>query len=179
MKRLYFVPSLPHTQNYAWINTCPIIIVFTSIAIWKRLLIHYYNNYNIIIGVNIRLVAGLIIHSWVCNYINLVFQVWTFYLSTYIAMFLCFYLSIFLSLYLSIYLFFYLSIFLSLYLSISLSFYLSISLSFYLSIFLSLYLSISLSAYLFIFISPYLSCSIFLSPYLSCFISIPSHTPTC
>ena len=36
-----FVPSTPHTQNFVWIKTCPIIIVFKSIAIWKRLVIYY------------------------------------------------------------------------------------------------------------------------------------------
>ena len=35
-----FVPSPPHTQNLVWIKTCPIIIVLTSIAIWKRLVIY-------------------------------------------------------------------------------------------------------------------------------------------
>ena len=39
-------------------KTCPIIIVFTSIAIWKRLVIYYYDVYNLsiklaILGVNI------------------------------------------------------------------------------------------------------------------------------
>ena len=81
--------------------------------------------------------------------------------SSYLSIYLSFYLINFLSTYISICLYFYLLIFLSTYLSM----YLSIYVSFYLLIFLSTYLSIYLSFYLHIFLCIYLL--MFLSTYLS------------
>ena len=36
-----FIPSTPHTQNFVCVKICSIIIIFTSITIWKRLVLYY------------------------------------------------------------------------------------------------------------------------------------------
>ena len=111
-----FVPSPSHTQNLVWIKTCPVIIVFTSIAIWKRLVIYY----SVCISVYLHICLSLYILALI-------------YLLSYRSGCISFYLFIFMSLFLSICISFCL---------ICISFWLSV----YLSIFLTVYKKLPIAA---------------------------------
>ena len=87
------------------------------------------------------------------------------YLSIYVPIYLCTYLSMYLSIYVPIYLCTYLSMYLSIYVPIYLCTYLSMYLSIYVPMYLSIYLAIYLSICLSVCLSRYLS--VCLSIYLS------------
>ena len=56
-----------HRQKLVWIKICPIIFVFTSIAIWKRLVIYYYEKVLPLKITNIKKNFGYLLRVNLCH----------------------------------------------------------------------------------------------------------------